>query len=341
MGKRLIFVAAALLTLSACENEIEIIEADNEEMVILNGLLDASSKTHHVHLSVGSGKRVSSLYNAQVKCYVNGKYVSDGKPDQYGLSLSAPYLFEAEIKEGDVVRIETDKGVSAETVVPKAPVVTKVDTLVIAPGNVSEDGEIKFRITFDDIPGEESFYMADIESDFTISFPGDNDFKEEYHDEHFLESDKDPLLDDGASSGDEDSLLNELIELLFGGNEYNVFSDNSFADKSYTIKAKVPYGYLRRDYLTYHPFDWPCEYAFNESVAKFKVFGMDKTTFRYIKSMSSAWTLGSYVITSPVILPTNVEGGIGYVGAMNPGIGEVKFARKRIPITTNDIPYTD
>lgn len=333
MWKKAIGMLAALMAFAACENEIEIIEADNEPVVMLNGLIDASSRTHHVHLSEGRGKSVRALYKATVKCYVNGEYVSDGKVDNINNVLSAPYLFEADLKEGDVVRIETDKGVSAETVVPKAPVITGVDTLITKPSDRNPDGAVGFRITVLDIPGEDSFYMADIEGEKTVTFCGANGETniEENNSGHFLESDNDPLLDEGRSDGDT-NILDEILEMIYGYNQYNVFSDNSFRDGSCTLRTKAGYYYFLDDYLTYSPFPYPVSHAYSESTARLKIFSFDKTTFRYIKSVNASWTLGSYVITTPVILPTNVENGLGYFGAMNPGIHEVRFARKRVPV---------
>lgn len=330
MRKIIIGLIAALLAITACENEIEVIEADNSPVIILNGLIDASSHTHHVHLSEGRGKRVTSLYGAKVRCYVNGEYVSDGTTDNYNNVLSAPYLFEADLKTGDVLRIETDKGVWAEAIVPKAPVVTKVDTEVIDPAGFEDEGSIKFRISFNDIPGKESFYMADIESSKTRSFQGYAEDETDFSG-HYLESDNDPLLNEGRSE-DGENVIDDLIGILFGRNEYNIFSDNTFADGSYTLRTKVSYWYLRDALLTYKPSGYPYDYAYSESTARLKVFGLDKTTFRYIKSVNASWTLGSYLITTPVILPTNVNGGLGYLGAMNPGVAEVTFPRRMVPI---------
>lgn len=330
---------AALMAFAACTNEIEIIEADNEPVVILNGLIDASSRIHHVHLSEGSGKNVNALYKAKVKCFVNGVYVSDGEVDDVNKVLSAPYRFEAELKEGDVVRIETDKGVSAEAVVPKAPLVTGVDTVVVEPSEGNTEGAIRFRITLNDIPDEDSFYMADIEGKKTHTFIANNGEEVAIKDSlaHFLESDNDPLLNEGRSEDDSD-VFDDILEMLFGYNQYNVFSDNTFKNRSYTLRTKVGYSYLRDDRLIYSPLGYPVPYAYTESVARLKIFGFDKTTFRYIKSVNASWTLGSYVITTPVIIPVNVENGLGYFAVMNPGIREVRFPRKKVPVVDEYYP---
>lgn len=333
MKKKILMILAALCAIMSCENAVEDIEADNEPVFILNGLIDASSTSHLVHLSKGAGKNVNARYDAVVRCYVNGEFVSEGKLDAYGNVLSAPYRFEAVLKEGDVLRIETGDGIYAEAVVPETPVITKVDTTTFEPVKVEEEGIIKIRVTFNDIPDEESFYMADIESKKTISYMGyiEDEVNES---SHYLQSDNDPLLNGGGSDGDgdSDSIFNDILENLFTGNEFNVFSDNTFANMHYTLRTKVPYSYLRDAAIYYRPYGYPYNYVYTESVARFKIFSIDKTTFRYIKSVSALSTFGSYIFTSPVILPCNVNGGIGYLGVMNPAVAQIDYPRKRIPV---------
>lgn len=100
-------------------------------------------------------------------------------------------------------------------------------------------------------------------------------------------------------------------------NEYNLFTDNTFADKEYTLKLAVEKTLLHN----YYPNSWsrdeyvPAEYG----KICFRVLSMSRSTYTYMNDYAfDNSEQGSWTFIDEIPYPSNVSGGTGMVSIMTP-----------------------
>lgn len=239
------------------------------------------------------------------------------------------------LKPGDDIRLEaTAEGgkyhVRSQTTVPQPLQSLQVDTcttLIRQWGNMRPYRQ--YRITLQDIPNEKSYYRLEIVnykefqySTYITSKDENGNFitDENGHYIHTLIQDtacyrytdlinrEDVILTDGhVTSSDDD--VNGMLPYI--ENKYNIFSDNRFSNSSATLKVYTPLYDNNYDILTSLSYTY-CRLKQDITV---RLLSLPETYYRYLKALN-CMDDDDYdeALMEPVSLPSNVEGGLGFVG---------------------------
>ena len=329
MKKSILIIIAAMMS-AACEEYIDLRREGPVKMLVVNGNLVAGDTLHTLFLSWGMYDDVKPVESAHLDCYVNGKLVVSTdkvtEPDRFSYYANA-IRFKAPFNAGDEVRITVNAGdVHAEVsgVAPNAPVVNAVDTSSFMAKN--KGGELAdfymAKVHLQDVAGERNFYrmVMSYESEYRASeVPSGSPYKEG---QFLCRASKDIVFDNKYESllyrnlkiGMED---NSSDVNNYYANEYNLFTDNTFADKEYTLKLAVEKTLLHN----YYPNSWsrdeyvPAEYG----KICFRVLSMSRSTYTYMNDYAfDNSEQGSWTFIDEIPYPSNVGGGTGMVSLMTP-----------------------
>ena len=294
----------------ACEEYIDLRREGPEKMLVVNGNLVAGDTLHTVFLTWGMYNAVKPVESAHLECYVNGKLVASTdkvtEPERFSYNANA-IRFKAPFNAGDEVRITVDAGdahAEAVAVAPNAPVVNAVDTTSFMAKN--KGGELvdfyMTKVHLQDVAGERNFYrmVMSYESEYRASeVPSGSPYKEGqflcsgYRDIMF-DNKYESLLYRNLKIGMED---NSSDVNNYYANEYNLFTDNTFADKE-----------SRDEYV-------PAEYG----KICFRVLSMSRSTYTYMNDYAfDKSEQGSWTFIDEIPYPSNVSGGTGMVSIMTP-----------------------
>ena len=261
---------------------------------------------------------------------MNGKLVASTdkvtEPERFSYNANA-IRFKAPFNAGDEVRITVDAGdahAEAVAVAPNAPVVNAVDTASFMAKN--KGGELvdfyMTKVHLQDVAGERNFYrmVMSYESEYRASeVPSGSPYKEG---QFLCRASRDIVFDNKYESllyrnlkiGMED---NSSDADNYYANEYNLFTDNTFADKEYTLKLAVEKTLLHN----YYPNSWsrdeyvPAEYG----KICFRVLSMSRSTYTYMNDYAfDNSEQGSWNFIGEIPYPSNVSGGTGMVSIMTP-----------------------
>lgn len=320
---------AAMMS-AACEEYIDLRREGPEKMLVVNGNLVAGDTLHTVFLAWGMYDAVKPVESAHLECYVNGKLVASTdkvtEPERFSYNANA-IRFKAPFNAGDEVRITVDAGdahAEAVAVAPNAPVVNAVDTTSFMAKN--KGGELvdfyMTKVHLQDVAGERNFYrmVMSYESEYRASeVPSGSPYEEGqflcsgYRDIMF-DNKYESLLYRNLKIGMEDSSSDAKN---YYANEYNLFTDNTFADKEYTLKLAVEKTLLHN----YYPNSWsrdeyvPAEYG----KICFRVLSMSRSTYTYMNDYAfDNSEQGSWNFIGEIPYPSNVSGGTGMVSIMTP-----------------------
>lgn len=354
----LIIYTASLLFAASCENEIPYTPANSEPQLIMNALLDAGEAENYVFLNVSGVEGLSHVENADVTLYVNGQSVETleempplkpiGSLDMVydpnaplnnlpEIAKRKKYRMTTSLKPGDDIRLEAtaENGkyhVWAEVTVPYPVDEIRVDTCIVP---LKEYGGWsnyrRFKVTLKDRPGERNYYRLDIRHDIT-SYGQYESIKDTiiHSRETYLVNREDVVLTDGNPSYNEDGeddFFGTYIENL-----YNVFTDGRFANSDCTLKVySKPYDNYSPAYL-YH-------ISRNVRTITIRLLSITEAEFRYLKALNYLAS-DNYedAIMEPVMIPSNVNGGLGFVG-----ISSETRVIMQLPdeIFDNDLPFTE
>lgn len=176
------------------------------------------------------------------------------------------------------------------------------------------------KVHLQDVAGERNFYrmVMSYESEYRASeVPSGSPYKEgqflcrRYRDIMF-DNKYESLLYRNLKIGMEDSSSDANN---YYANEYNLFTDNTFADKEYTLKLAVEKTLLHN----YYPNSWsrdeyvPAEYG----KICFRVLSMSRSTYTYMNDYAfDNSEQGSWTFIDEIPYPSNVSGGTGMVSIM-------------------------
>ena len=349
--KKILTLLIFPILMVSCYEEIIIPVGDEEPVAVLNAQLNTADTTHEIYLSVSQQSRVRGLEGADVQVTVNGNTtlralaVIAGN-DQLMTRWETLYAFDADLKPGDEVRIEARKDafhVSATVTAPPAVDLSLIDTSTVRMSFMGDTGDyLQVKLGFRDLPGD-SWYRVAACMETEYAYLGeDGNPSPEYSGVQTWwmdpETGFDPIISDGGGkTGGMD-----IGALLSEENSYNCFSDNSFRNEECTIRPLfVPYVV----YSYYN--DWyiiPPSEDFEEYKSVYEiVYGMpyymhrkcflqvrsiDFAQYHYLKALQNLDTYGTEMtfLVEPTTLPSNVEGGLGFVGLET--VSEVMFYEK-------------
>ncbi len=319
-----IFFCAALAAVAAlstgCENTLETIKVSGDDEIMMNALMDAGEDFHIVYLSHGLGTEFRPYASkGPVRCYVNGELATTAEPSPYyDLYFCKAYVFKAGFKAGDKVRLETEEGVSAEVRVPQSPEILGVDTTYFENGEDRLRSILSLRTRLQDVPDDENYYSFNVRAEI---YRGES-FRDTTRNRAALYTDNEPLLKE-YSSGKDDSktFFDDYVK-----NKYHLFSDKSFAGKSYVMNVGIyPYdclwGYYYEDKGNY------TTYSKTGACIIVQVSSLSAETYRYIKASESS----DFWHFEPVIFPQNVSGGLGFVSVANSAVWKIRLPDKMAP----------
>ena len=243
----------------------------------------------------------------------------------------------ARFQPGDNIRLEaTAEGrkyhVSSQVTVPRPIQSLRVDTCTAL---IRQWGSMRahrqYRITLEDLPNEKNYYRLEIvnNKDFrcVIYMPSEDENGDYIKDEngnfiYTITKDtvvnyryteliirEDVILTDGhvtSSDDDENAMFPTNIE-----NKYSIFTDNRFTNSSATLKVYTPlyddnYDILRS--LNYTR-------CYLKQTITVRLLSLPETYYRYLKALNCMDDEDyDEALMEPISLPSNVEGGLGFVG---------------------------
>lgn len=348
----IIYIVTALL-LTGCENEISYNSRNQKPLIVMNALLDAGSTENFVYLHLSEGYSIGRINQATLSLYVNGQLTEEPQPmtpqeiyeglseENYGKDVYEQIIKNIKFKKfrlrttfhpGDRIRLEAtaEEGeyrVSSEVIVPQPVQSIKVDTCIskILQWSSMRDYR-KIEVTLHDLPNAKNYYRLDIQNNYRIyaRYPVpslDEDGKQEtnengtplvwYKDTVFNYTDRelinreDIILTDGHISHSDQDEENAMFPSI--SNKYNIFTDNQFTNSSATLKV---YTAFHLDYLS--GYDSVHSTLLSLTV---RLLSLSKEEYLYLKGLN-CMDDDDYDTTlmEPVSLPSNVEGGLGFVG---------------------------
>lgn len=348
--KRILPLLMMTALVVSCYEEIIIPVGDDEPVAVMNAQLNTGDTTHEIHLSVSQQNRVRGLEGADVQVTVNGKTMLQAtevidEDDQRWTRWETLYVFDAELKPGDEVLIEARKDalhVTATVTAPPAIDLALIDTSTVRMSYMGEtDVFLQVKLGFRDLSGDTWYRVAAcLETEYAY-LEEDGSPSPEYSGGQTWwispETGFDPIVSEGGGkTGGMD-----IAALLSLEDSYNCFSDNAFRDKECTIRPLF-HPYSVYGYYEMYTFPVLDDYTQYESVyeiiskmpyyshrkARLQVRTIDFTQYHYLKALQNLDTYGTDMtfLVEPTTLPSNVEGGLGFVGLET--VSEVVFYEK-------------
>ena len=345
MRKSIPILMTAFLV-AGCYEEILIPTEDKDPVLVMNAQMDNLEETHVVRLSVSRLSKVEPLRGASVKAYVNGNLVAEAveMADANAWNHTA-YAFQAVFSPGDEVRLEATKdafNASATVIVPPAAAIASVDTSSVRLTYLDYTSDyLQLKARFQDIPGDSWYGVDQRISDTWEYLDEDGNVIPEYtavsNSFGSIETGFDPVISEGSgkTSG------SDFAALLSVENTYNCFSDGPIAGEECTLRVMTypwavylsEFGYGRPipDSLVNNPDAWSilAELPFPRVRREcfFRLRTLDFSQYHYLKALNNLETFGTEMnfLVEPTTLPSNVEGGLGFVGIET--VTEMCYAR--------------
>ena len=355
--KKIIPILMLSFLAAGCYKEILIPTEDKDPVLVMNAQMDNLEEVHVVHLSRSLLSKVEPFPGATVKVYVNGTFVTQAvEMHDENAWNSTPYAFEAEFHPGDEVRIEAAKGAFNATSTAVAPSPAEIAWIKVYSAqktymdNVTDYYQLK--VHFKDLPGA-TWYGVDQRIDDVWEYLDEDGNTPPGYTAYSgfsggLETDMDPVISEGAAmpAGD------DLMDFLTVGNYYNCFADTPIAGQECTLTIMVYANYVdvpEYRYWTYIPDTieddeetvrelWGMPARLTRT-AFFRLRTMDFSQYHYLKALNNLETFGTEVsfLVEPTTLPSNVEGGLGFVGIET--ITEMQYSSQMQEYEPVDDPY--
>ena len=254
---------------------------------------------------------------------------------------------------GEDIRLEAtaENGtyhVRSEVTVPQPAQILQVDTC-LAYLRVYNRQELyrQFKVTLQDRPDEKNFYRLEIQNNFSYHC----EWKEYLKDENgdfikveqgdswnwaYIKKDtlitdqqtglinrEDVILTDGhpTSADDEENEMFPTIE-----NKYNIFTDNRFSNSSATLKVYTPH------YQDYYLTETNYDRIVRTHTATIRLLSLSEAEYRYLRALNCLDD-DDYdeSLMEPISLPSNVEGGLGFVGICSETKYVMEFSKEEYP----------
>ena len=318
MKKYIKIIPILLLLLTACTNEIPFDVKDTESKMVINALINTDCLENRIFISLTGKYDIEMINDVSVSLYVNGvlKEMPESIADSDSNSKVKAFLVKSTFKPGDKVKIEasTKDGkyhAWGEETVPDRPSIIKIDTASVRMKNKYESYSdfLRLKVTFKDIPDKDSYYRIIVENkkEYVYVIGLLDREKEEIinsYDYSFI-SREDVVLTDGkpTSADDEENGITTTSSNMFG-----IFDDSRFLNSEYTMTVSQ-----ENTYPTYFS---------SSNNAKRKSINVtvylqciSKAEYYYLQALNrSIDNADDDILSEPVHLPTNINGGIGILG---------------------------
>ncbi len=315
MGKYLSILFIVLSALfSACENELPYQERPQEPQLLMNAFLEVGKEENEVKLFMIKPNidATTSVTNGSVIVYVNGEKTETVEVDPY--SNWGLCTLKSQFRPGDRVRLEAtaedgEYQANAEVEFPQ-PIeeMIRVDTLhTQLKGLYGMQDCMRYRIAIHDRPGEKNYYRLIIQENTYRTSLEDGVTYGPFVSEPDIINQEDIVLTDGhltTADDDEFGILDMTIR-----NVRNIFTDSRFTNGPYTLNVYTSYPYFHdwgsEDYKKHIRFD-----------VVVRLQCITEAQYRYMRAMNCLDSDDyNETFMEPVIVPQNVSGGLGFVGA--------------------------
>lgn len=345
----IIYIATVIF--ASCENEIPYNSGEQKPQLIMNALLDAGETENYVYLHLSRGYSFERFGEATLTLSVNGQAETAEaiSPEEYYKNVKnkydeesfkyivenmrfKPFRLTASFHPGDHIRLEAtgENGkyrANAEVIVPQPVESLHVDTCLTYRRKYNRmEPYRQYKITLQDRPDEKNYYRLDIQNRYNIrarypvpSYDENGNLETDengypyvyYRDTTFNYTDyevinrEDIILTDGHVTSSDDEEENELFPTI--NNKYNIFTDNQFSNSQTTLKV----------YTTYKINDLPgYDYVrSSQQSITVRLLSLTEDEYRYLKALNYLEDEDyDETLMEPVCLPSNVTGGLGFVG---------------------------
>jgi hypothetical protein len=324
MKKLIIYVQVVvviLLTSISCESVIEFKGSEAEPKTVIYSLLHPDSL---ITVSVAESHAVfeeryepGQITNAVVRLYRDGDLIetltyvpAEAVPDYYPANPYSKYVSQmTRPVPGSTYRIEAEVPgmgkASGEARLPDPVTITGIDTTTV----ISEWGEsqIVVKLQFQDPAGTDNFYRFSARS-VSGSYPGN---KQEPYSPMIPVVVTENNISYGAytepliAPQQEDDIFGMYLE-----NHYYLFTDELISGKEYGLTLKYQHTYPQIEYFEFVH-------------AIFSLHSISRDLYLYLQSYSAHMQTRDNFLAEPVLVYTNIKGGLGVVGAMTTSVDTV------------------
>lgn len=307
--KKLVYLIALSFIAAGCINKVNIDFGEVTPQLVMNAQMLAQENQQVIYLSESNQATIKPLQGAHVTVMVDGKPFATAVQGEDEDRIATPYYFQGTFPEGSQVKISAQKGswdAWAQADVATRPVISAVDTLRSIERDLDYSYEVfQVKITFKDLPGD-SYYRVGVTGNYHITMW---DVAGNMHEipatyEMPMSGSKDPVLG-GAVAG---------MSIFDLDKTYLAFSDEMFRDQEYTLRLTIDSEQLYPYYYALSA-DFTPRYAIVTSQLVPWLESISREEFNYLNALNNLENFGytSQVIVEPTTLPTNVNGGLGFV----------------------------
>ena len=355
--KKIIPILMLSFLAAGCYEEILIPTEDKDPILVMNAQMNNLEETHIVNLSVSLLSKVEPLPGATVKIYVNDAFVAEAveRVDEDPWNRTA-YLFNAEFHPGDKVRVEARKdafNATSTVVVPPEVPISSIDTSSVRMTYMDYTTDyVQLKVRFKDLPGDSWYGVDHLYSDLWEYLDEEGNTSPEFtatsNSLGGLETGFDPVISEGSGK----TTGSDLGALLSAENYYNCFSDDPIADQECTLRVMVyqwgfylteqRYGLYVPEWMNNNPDAWSILMSMPVRIHRtcsFRLRSLDFSQYHYLKALNNLEAFGTEVnfLVEPTTLPSNVEGGLGFVGIET--ITEMPYAEFEREYGPEDMVY--
>ena len=328
-------VILTLLTIS-CTEEIKFTGEKIDPKIVIYSLLQSDSvitvsvaKSHAVFEERYVPKQIT---DAVVKLYRDGEFVEtltylapEPQPEYYPATPYSKYVTQG-VKPvyGSTYRIEVEmagmKKASGEAKLPDIIPVIGLDTIEVrqADGNILREAKVRFS----DPGGKTDFYRIVVRSTEGLYYgskmvPWSPEVPVTvFESDRSYASDNDPVI---TPRKEEQDLFDMQIN-----NTYHIFSDELISGREYALTLEMNNRLPDTDYYEF-------------SVFNFELQSITEDLYMYLLTTSAHMQTNDAYITEPVLVYTNIENGLGVVGALSSSAVTLKIGEYPVEGVTYEV----
>ncbi len=301
------------ITIFYCCTENEIYLTDTHNKIVINGLISTDNKfgvniSKSVPVTDTTWVHENLLNTASVELYENGVYIDTLRNLDFvlvdgGIKITDNYVHDhayPQCNKHYSLRVSAPgfEDVYSTIVIPSLVEIEKLDTTVLELEGNFEEWESKIHficdIMFSDPGNEMNYYLVYIFSkvykkdSFGNFYPGGELY-------HICFTSEDPVIEEKIADG----TVNYGI----------AFSDKVINSKSYKLTIKINDNDI---YMPDHDLGF---YKVYKTVIYFKFYSITEDYYTYIQTLNKFTGNINNPFTDPVQVHTNIEGGLGILGA--------------------------
>ena len=309
----ILFMLTSML-FPACENELPYMNKPQAPQLLMNAFLEAGKEENGVSLCMIDADEQQTDYvsNGSITVYVNGEKTETAQVEKIYGSFNAPNCtLKTPFRPGDHIRFEAtaddgqyQAGCEVEIPLPIEETI-RVDTLrTQLKGNSSMMDCMQYKITIHDRPNEKNYYrLIIVENTYRISSEDGIEYGP-FSSYPEIINQEDIVLTDGHLTTTDDDKFG-ILDLTVR-NLSNVFTDGRFENGSYTLKVYTSIPYISESNRKDH-------FYLDVTV---RLLSISQSYYRYLRAMNCLNSEDyNETFMEPVIVPQNVSGGLGFIGA--------------------------